>query len=361
MDHTEIKLIAFHLPQYHTFKENDEWWGEGFTEWVNVKKATPLYKNHNQPRVPLNDYYYNMLDEKTMHWQSELLETYGLYGFCYYHYWFDGHLLMERPVEQLLENKDIKQNYCFCWANEPWTRAWDGAQQDVLMPQSYGGEKEWEEHFQYLLPFFQDSRYIKVSNCPLFVLYRTESITDCDRMIDYWDKKCKENGFDGIHIVEEMNSFQSKGICKNSKGVLEFEPVYTMQYGRNVFQKAKDKIVKTIFDFLHGSNMRLYSYDTIWKDILKRKRSKDGIKERYLGAFVDWDNTARKGKKGAVFYGVSVKKFGKYFAKQIEIAKEEKSRFVFINAWNEWAEGTYLEPDTKNGNGYLQEIKNVIK
>ena len=137
-----MKIIAFYLPQFHQIPENDEWWGEGFTEWTNVKKAKPLFPQHNQPREPLNDYYYNLLDESTLEWQISLAKEYGIYGFCFYHYWFNGHLLLEKPVELFLRNKNLEQKFCICWANEHWTKAWVSKENTVLIEQKYGGQKE---------------------------------------------------------------------------------------------------------------------------------------------------------------------------------------------------------------------------
>jgi lipopolysaccharide biosynthesis protein len=146
-----MKIIAFHLPQYHSIPENDRWWGEGFTEWTNVKKAEPLFKDHNQPRVPHHEYYYNMLDPKARRWQADLAKQYGIYGFCYYHYWFNGKLLLEKPLEAIIEDSGYDLSFCVCWANEPWTRSWDGKTNEILMAQEYGSEKDWREHFDYLL------------------------------------------------------------------------------------------------------------------------------------------------------------------------------------------------------------------
>ena len=149
-----MKIITFYLPQFHTIPENDEWWGEGFTEWVNMKKAQPLYEGHYQPRVPLNNNYYDLSDPETMRWQVSLANKYGVYGWCLYHYWFNGKLLLEKPVENLLRDKSLNIHYCLSWANEPWTNGWVAEKAKVLIAQRYGREKEWKEHFDYLLPFF---------------------------------------------------------------------------------------------------------------------------------------------------------------------------------------------------------------
>ena len=156
-----MKIIAFYLPQFHEIPENNEWWGKGFTEWVNVKKAQKLFDGHNQPREPLNDNYYDLKDNSVMDWQISIAKKYGVYGFCFYHYWFNGHLLLQKPVEAFLSNKKQDMPFCICWANEHWTNAWVSKANKVLIEQEYGKEEDWKEHFDYLLPFFKDDRYIK--------------------------------------------------------------------------------------------------------------------------------------------------------------------------------------------------------
>ena len=353
------KLIAFHLPQFHSIPENDEWWGKGFTEWVNTKKATASFSGHYQPREPLNDNYYDMLDYETRKWQADIAKKNGIYGFCYYHYWFNGKLLLEKPLEMLLDEKDIDMNYCFCWANEPWTRAWDGSEKEVIMPQEYGKEEEWENHFKYLLKFFKDKRYIKNEGRPMLVIYRTNIIPHCEEMIDYFEKRCLESGFEGIYVIEEKNSFQKEGVCKNSKAVMEFEPMNTIVNDKDFIKKCYDKVNYIINRNPYKDKIMYFDYDNVWKKIIKRKITKDG-KKKILGAFVDWDNTARKGTKATVFKGASPEKFGKYMKEQLRKAKKEDVDFIFINAWNEWAEGTYLEPDKKYGYSYLDKIREIV-
>ena len=196
-----MKIFALYLPQYHEIAENDEWWGKGFTEWVNVKKAIPLYKGHLQPKHPMNENYYNLMDKKTVKWQTYIMHKYGLSGMIYYHYYFNGHLLLEKPAENLLKWTDIEQPFFFCWANHTWNRAWRGTK-EVLQEQTYGEEEDWEKHFQYLLPFFMDRRYEKIDNKPVFMLYDC-SIKEKDAMFAAFDKWCRNAGFSGIHIIEE--------------------------------------------------------------------------------------------------------------------------------------------------------------
>lgn len=351
------KILAFHLPQYHTFPENDEWWGEGFTDWKNVKKAKPLFKGHYQPRVPLNNNYYNMMDYDTRKWQAETAREYGIYGFCYYHYWFNGKLLMEKPLEALLNEKDIDFPFCLCWANETWTRAWDGGDKEILMPQYYGDKSDWEKHIKYLINFFKDERYIKVDNKPMMVIYRTGNIDDCDEMIQYWNNTCIENGFSGIYVVEEVNSFQFHPCCKMSEAYLDFAP-WGVFWSRKTIYDYIDKFRK-IIPKMRGIKNNAF-YDTSWKRIINRKYDKEHNKQHYLGAFVGWDNTPRKHSNGLVCLGdSSPRTFGKFFGKLYKKAIKNNVEYIFINAWNEWAEGAYLEPDEKYGYGYLENLKKI--
>lgn len=351
MGKSNLKFMAFYLPQFHPIKENNAWWGEGFTEWTNTKKAAPLYTNHRQPREPLDDYYYNLLDIEALKWQSELLKEYNIYGLCCYHYWFNGKLLLEKPVELLLANKDIKTHFCFSWANEPWTRNWDGRQHSILMPQNYGGEEDWEKHFYYLLPFFRDDRYIKIDHKPLFVLYVSNQIDRCEEMITYWRQLAEQNGLAGLYIVETLNSKRYQNIphLKNSDACVEFEPTLTLFGGYTPPQNHK----------FYLNTLHIFSFDTVWNKILKRN-TVYGSREKFCGAFVDWDNSPRVGMKASICIGSTPEKFKNYLGILTQkCIAEGNDRFIFINAWNEWAEGAYLEPDQDNGYQYLEAIKTV--
>lgn len=216
-----MKTIAFYLPQYHTIPENDVWWGKDFTEWTNLKKSTALFDGHYQPRIPENRNYYNLLDDTVKQWQIDLAKKYGIYGFCFYHYWFKGgKKLLERPIEQFLENKSLKMPFCLCWANEPWTRAWDGKTKEVIMPQEYGTEQEWREHFQYLLPFLKDERYIYVDGKPLLVFYKPELIENLKAMIDIWKEMALTAGLPGLTFVVQGSNYNATQIFVNNPFVM---------------------------------------------------------------------------------------------------------------------------------------------
>ena len=371
-----MKIIAFYLPQFHTFPENDKWWGKGFTEWTNTKKANPVFKRHYQPRTPLNQNYYNLLNDDVKKWQCEMAQKYGVYGFCYYHYWFkDGKKLMEKPLEQMLKNPEIDMPFCLSWANEPWSRRWDGSENEIIMPQEYGGKEEWKKHFEYLYDFFVDKRYIKIDGNPLFLIYKPELIPNLNEMLDYWNELAKQKGLEKIVFAYQYPQFyymKDKDDSRFTYGI-QFEPVFSngdMKY--KTLNKAKKiqfliqnkdilnrKIKNGIRKILRIQRPIIYKYDKVWKRLLENKPDNNKM---VLGAFVDWDNTARRGKKSTCYVGADPVKFGKYMKKLVEKDKKEYHKdMIFINAWNEWAEGAYLEPDEKYGYQYLEQLNEAIK
>lgn len=352
------KVIAFYLPQYHCIPENDEWWGESFTDWVNVKNAKSLFWRHNQPRVPYKNNYYDLSDADVMTWQMKLAEMYNIYGFCFYHYWFNGKLLLEKPAELLLKNMSAKLPFCFCWANEPWTRTWDGltSSKETLMPQVYGGEIEWRKHYEYLLDFFNDDRYIKIKNRLVFLIYRETEITNCYKMQERWDTWAKEDGFAGVYFIKMRTAFQDKKVFSNCSATVDFEPMRTMkgkpyENYQTVYYKLRNSLFK-------NRKLNIINYRKVCKDMLTDERK---FKQKhYLGAFVGWDNTPRKGRNGLIMKGSTPEYFKQVFTEQYARSQNLENEFLFINAWNEWAEGTYLEPDNKFGYQYLEIIKDVI-
>ncbi len=352
------RVIAFYLPQYHEIKENNEWWGKGFTEWTNVANAKMLYKGHYQPKIPYKNNYYCLLESKVQEWQSEIAIKSGIYGFCYYHYWFNGKLLIEKPMENMLTNKNIRINFCISWANEPWTRTWTGKDKDVLMPQRYGDKEEWECHLQYLLPFFKDERYILKENKPVMLIYRAENVLKCREMIEYWNKRLKEFGFAGIYVLETLTGWQKKKKIENSAGVVAMEPMHCMADGVSVICKLQHKLIRKLKLQRFGI-LDEYNYDYIWKKILNKNFSQ--YSNFYYGGFMNWDNTARKGEKAILLRGFTIRKFKYYISRIYEKSVDEKKEYLFFNAWNEWSEGTYLEPDSMYGYGYLKVIREMIK
>lgn len=378
-----MKIIAFYLPQFHEIPENDEWWGKGFTEWVNVKKAKPLFEGHEQPRVPYNSNYYNLLDDEVKIWQAETAKKYGIYGFCYYHYWFNGRMVLEKPMEQMLANKKIDIPFCICWANEPWTKAWVG-RNEVILPQFYGGKKEWEEHFDYLYPFFSDDRYIKIDGKPLMVIYRAEVITNLNDMLDFWNELAKEKGLPGVTYAYQDITFDLMNGKDDSRFDynIEFQPSYSWNDMNSqsslkssrlwAFLRSVKRKAYTFFEKKKGFDLERYfgnakkngtltkvDYDEAWKAILTHIPDSE---KNIPGAFVGWDNTPRKQENGRVYVGDTPEKFQKYMVQQIQRAKNVYHKdIIFMYAWNEWAEGGYLEPDERTGYKNLEAIRNALK
>lgn len=350
----KTKVIAMHLPQYHCIPENDNWWGKGFTDWVNVKKAKPIYKGHLQPLVPANHNYYDMTDIKTLLWQTDLAEEYGVYGFCYYHYWFNRKKLLEKPCEILLQHKEIKQRYCLCWANETWARTWDGKDTDILIEQTFGGRKDWEAHIEYLINFFSDDRYIKIDGRPVMFFYSCSRIKEFNSMIEYWNQKLESKALKKIFVVEFINSFNNGKSNIISEAVVEFEPHCAARYSVSNIVKVKRVVCKKFgwTDFL--------SYDYVWKRILNNSENYGG-KKIIRSGFVSFDNSPRKGKKSMIIRGASPFKFQKYLTELLRLKNRNYSEtFIVINAWNEWAEGAVLEPTEQFGYEYLKALRTAI-
>lgn len=347
----KIKIAAINLPQFHEVKENNVWWGEGFTEWNHVKNMKNYYKGHKKI-IPLNDNYYDLLEKETLVWQTKLMEEYGVDIMCYYHYWFSGKKILEKPVENLLKWKDINQEFCFYWANHTWRRTWEG-NREVLMLQDYGDQDEWESHFLYLLSFFKDDRYTKIHNSPVLVIYNAKEITDFDDRIKYYNKRAREESFSGIHIIETVTNLKEKKVSKESKGILLREPnisLTTRNYFEKIMYRVKRKNRKVLKKPYRIDYQKIT--DKSFKKISKLK-DKNNI---YFSVFTSWDSTPRHGNRGYIIENSTPKLFEKTLDNIMKITTES---LIFINAWNEWGEGMYLEPDKENSYGYLESIKNV--
>lgn len=360
-----MKIIAYYLPQFHTFPENDAWWGEGYTEWTSVKSAVPIFDNHYQPRIPLNHNYYTLTDVEVLKWQAEIAKKHGVYGFCYYHYWFEGKMLMEKPMELMLQNKEVDIPFCICWANHTWTKAWAEHSREVLIEQTYGSREDWKKHFDYFLPFFKDARYIYKDGNPLLVIYRPNDIPVLREMMEYWNKLAKECGLNGLTFAYQQYSYNHQ---KDAAGELfsygiEFQPgkvkdeqlIYTLPIA---WRKFKNIVVNKFGLKQRKTSSMWYSYDDVWKRILKLKP----MDEKMIpGAYVDFDNTPRYKNMAAIYYGATPKKFKQYLSLQIKHAREVyKKDMIFMFAWNEWGEGGYLEPDEKYGYQMLEAIREAL-
>ena len=359
-----MRVLAMYLPQFHRIPENDKWWGEGFTEWTAVKNAKPLFEGHDQPRVPLDENYYDLLDKKTMEWQAGLMHEYGIDGICIYHYWFgNGKKLLEKPAENLLQWKDIDMPFCFCWANETWARTWSNAgkwsknawaesleperngdnksyETGILMEQDYGDKNAWIEHFEYLLPFFRDERYIKYDEKPLVLIYKATEIDCLKEMLNCWRCLAVNAGFEGIYII-------GGGLDRDISDSVDA-----------VYYRAPADLHKLAEKFPNRVRKSApINYKDVWDVILESSPVFD-VQPFFMG-IVGYDTSPRQGKKATIYDNSTPEEFERNLYKLMFKNSVYGSGITFINAWNEWGEGMYLEPDTCDGYAYLEAVKSA--
>lgn len=366
-----MKIIPVYLPQFHAIPENDQWWGKGFTEWVNVKKAKPLFPGHYQPRIPQGGNYYDLSSVETLKWQADLANRYGIYGFCMYHYWFNGKLLLEKPMEMLLAHPEIPLRYCISWANHDWTDSWKAREGkcNILIGHDFDDEADWVDHFNYMLPFFKDPRYISENNKPFMIIYVPNIIRKLSRMIALWDQMARDAGFAGLTFIYQsaMSCFDPSWDRKLFDYGVQFQPGYRSGKAKSGgklrwklihWARPLKKLLGIRSSGQGGAKLTIFDYDQAWGEILSARPFDHPT---IPTAFVDWDNTPRGGRSGSVYQGASPEKFKRYFRQLLLNAREiyhvDK---VMVFAWNEWAEGGYLEPDEKFGCGYLQAISDVL-
>ncbi|KQW97702.1 glycoside hydrolase family 99-like domain-containing protein [Flavobacterium sp. Root420] len=368
MSENKIKFLAYYLPQYHPIPENDLWWGKGFTEWTNVTKAKPLFKGHYQPILPADLGFYDLRLPEIQEAQAKLAKEYGVDGFIYYQYWFGNNkMLLEKPAEAMLFNQKIGIPFCFCWANETWKGIWHGLDSpDILIEQTYQGEKGYQTYFDYLLPFFKDERYIKIENKPMFHVYRFDDIPDPDQFINVFNDLAISNGFDGIHFIGTLGS---DTILKNNHvyGKVGIDVFHKMRYKKGfLFEGVRylgwlERQIKVKLGFTNELGKRLKPL------IFDYKKAVSCLNltfpnEKYIPCvFPNWDNSARSGKKSLIFVNSSPDSWKNHLKKAVkELIKNPKNpQFIVIKSWNEWAEGNHLEPDLKYGLKWLEVLKEV--
>jgi capsular polysaccharide biosynthesis protein len=337
-----LRYVAYYLPQFHPFPENDKWWGKGFTEWTNVAKAEPLYDGHNQPRYPTDFGYYDLRVLDTMRDQADVAKAHGIDAFCFHYYWFDGHRLMEKPVDAFLADKSIDMNFCLCWANENWTRRWDAAEHEVLIAQTYG--RDWELRFiESLFPYFKDPRYLRVDGKPLLVVYRPQHLPDAKAAGKRWREHCRKMGIGEIHIVNALVHGNNDYEQYEFDAGVEFPPHNMKFHGVNDILPTYEKY-----------NGYAVEYANVARDFLSRDHSQKRI---YRTVFPDWDNTARVKNRALIVLGSTVANYERWLRGSSSLTRANRAecdQLVFINAWNEWAEGCYLEPDRTHGRGFLE-------
>jgi len=344
---TSPRLIAFHLPQFHAIPENDEWWGKGFTEWTNVTKAQPLFDGHYQPHVPTDLGYYDLSKPSALKAQAALAQEYGIHGFCYYHYWFNGKLLLETPLHQMLKSGEPDFPFCLCWANEDWTRAWDGRSGEVLVGQKYSDADDIR-HLHYLLNFFEDTRYIRIDDRPLFLVYRANRMPDARRTTDTWRSVARKLGIGELYLcrVESFPDEHSDPTLLGFDAAIEFQPDW---------QRLPSELKTPAF----GSH-RVYDYATVVGDMIQKPPA---AYKRFPCVVPSWDNSPRRKTDAVIFLDSSPTLYKRWLQHAIKTTQKlpAAEQLVFINAWNEWGEGNHLEPDQKFGTSYLEATRSVLQ
>jgi hypothetical protein len=372
----QVRLIALYFPQFHAIPENDAWWGEGFTDWVNVKRGAPQFRGHYQPRVPLGGRYYDQSDKRTLEWQIDLARRHGVSGFCHYHYWFDGKQLLETPTNIMLESPELDFPFCLAWANETWSRRWDGLDHHILQQQTHHPDKElWARHFDYLFRAWSDKRAIQVDGKPMFQVYRSHRIHQLEQMFDFWRELAHRRGLRGLYLVAmKQYEFPMPELLRHFDATMQFQPFESLfspdfeanlqRTGpvRRVFRRLPKGIVEGLRSLRRTfeSGLTFNDYDQVWSHILKMER--EGGIPAFPGAFVDWDNTARYGERARIFRGASPERFEFWFRQLVQATARRPApeQLIFLNAWNEWAEGSYLEPDERLGHAYLEAVQRVM-
>ena len=349
---SRARLIAFYLPQFHPIPENDEWWGTGFTEWTNTAKAKPMFRGHYQPHVPADLGFYDLRVPETREAQAAMARSYGIEAFCYYHYWFAGQRILERPLEEVVASGAPDFPFCVCWANQTWTGIWHGAPDRVLIEQTYPGERDHRAHFDYLLPVLTDPRHLTVNGLPLLLIYNPSAIPDVRRFTDLWRELAIKAGLPGLHLVgvtvdRRWNPTQS-GFdgCTSQK----LPSVRGWVSRRHPIEWTKQKL----------EEMRRMPTICAYEDAF------EGLMPETFGGVINyplvihaWDNTPRSGRNGLVLQGSNPELFRRVLRRAFDMRSKAppEQRLVFLKSWNEWAEGNHLEPDLKFGHGYLEVIR----
>lgn len=358
----KARVIAYYLPQFHPIPENDEWWGKGFTEWTNVAKAKPLFKGHDQPKLPADLGYYDLRIPKVMDDQAQMAKSFGIEGFCYWHYWFgDGKRLLEKPFKEVIESGNPDFGFCLAWANIKWGGlAYGDKYERLLMDQSYPGIDDYTNHFYEVLPAFLDKRYLRIDNKPIFTIYNPAGLPDCHQFIDLWNSLAKENELDGIYFI----AYQHFDFPYKDLGFDALTPPSPSHLFRRVKYKRIERLVHRLFGFRYNQfkykalNIRnIFTHEQVVK-ASDYSDIPENIKF-FPSCSPNWDHTPRSGTKGQVIVDTNPDLFYENLVncyKRIENYESEE-KIIFIKAWNEWAEGNYLEPDQKVGFKNLEQIK----
>jgi lipopolysaccharide biosynthesis protein len=345
----EARLIAFYLPQFHPIPENDLWWGKGFTEWANVAKARPNFAGHYQPHLPADLGFYDLRVSETREQQAELAREYGVHGFCYYHYWFGGKRLLHRPFDEVLSSGRPDFPFCICWANENWTRRWDGLESEILIAQNHSDEDD-RNFIRSLFPAFRDHRYIRVNGKPLLIVYRAGILPDAARTLEIWREECLRSGMGEIYLCATLSFGLTDPRPYGFDAAVEFPPLgMIMEDKKHLLRNLSVEFKGQVYDYLEAA-MQMINKPAADYTLFK-------------AAIPSWDNTPRRQHHGHIFYNASPEVYEYWLGKIIEqtiTRNQGDERLVFVNAWNEWGEGAHLEPDRKFGHEYLAATRRAL-
>jgi lipopolysaccharide biosynthesis protein len=348
---SRVHIIALYLPQFHPIRENDEWWGTGFTEWANVTQAKSLFSGHRQPRLPSDLGFCDLRLPETREAQAELALRYGLSAFCYYYYWFDGRRVLERPLDEVLASGKPDFPFLICWANEPWTRNWDGLSRDVLLTQTY--EPGWTARFaRDITPLLHDRRYFRLDGKPMVLIYRVGNIPESTCRMREIRAALLEEGIPDVHLAAAWVSFEEDSVLPADPNVLGLDSYFEFPPHRCPVQQRRP----LPSDLPEGFAGDVYDYDrTVTAVLAELRDSHKG--RRHRGIMAGWDNTARRGANAYIFHGATPANFRRWLRGTIlHERSQDGDRVIVVNAWNEWAEGTYLEPDRDFGCGWLEAV-----
>lgn len=366
----KLRPIAIYLPQFHPIPENDKWWGKGFTEWTNVTRARPLFKGHYQPRLPADLGFYDLRLSEVREAQAQLAKEHNIYGFCYYHYWFNGRRLLERPFQEVFESGKPDFPFMLCWANENWTRRWDGHEQEILLKQEHTREDDLD-HIRVLIDYFRDSRYIRVDGKPFFVIYKPELFPNINKTLELWRNEARKEGIGELYLAYMQSPRIEYDSNMEFDAAIEFSvrgirPYYDPRNERvnlsNFFPKLKRRIK---LEFNRKILIKIKpekKYITYEEFIEEYFRQEELALKMYPSVFPGWDNTARRQQNGDVLKNSTPELYKMWLHRVAENFKpfSQEENFIFINAWNEWAEGNHLEPCKKWGDSYLKATKEAL-
>ena len=355
---TAARAIALYLPQFHPIPENDEWWGKGFTEWTNTAKAKPLFRGHYQPHIPADLGFYDLRVPETREAQAAMARLYGIEGFCYYHYWFGGRQILERPFNEVLRAGSPNFPFCLCWANETWSGIWHGSPHQILIEQTYPGRADHEAHFQALLPAFADRRHMRVDGKPIFLIYDPHNLPDPVDTLNLWRTMAVDAGLGGLHIIGQSSSAAWNWIADGFDSRVD-HPVL----GRPWISRRRP---------IKWARNNIGCWWETWRGLPHVHRGQEFSARQvppltasdtfYPCLIHAWDNTPRSGRRGVVVEGASPELYRQLLDSTIRVLKQRPpdKRLLFLKSWNEWAEGNHLEPDLKFGTGFLEAIREAL-